>query len=311
MKSCRFILGVGITGVLSVLSVALLMAPSTVSAGTGLTVQPIKISQTMKPGDTVSGKVLLTNASPEDVTVDLSIQDFVPSPGSDSFNFVGRAEGVTTVRDWIKFDLPKDSFTFKEGDIREIPYTITAPKDAEPGSHFGVLFFKAVRTADANASFKVGTQVGVLVFVTIPGKFQQKGTIKDFTSPSFLQTGPVVFNMQFENTGTVHFEPKGTIEVTNMFGSKVGSVPIEGYAVLPTGIKKMSFTWHTVGLLLGKYHAVANVYNTEGEVISTASTDFLALPVWYAVICIVILIVLYVVIRFLKRRVKFTVSLKK
>ncbi len=287
------------------------MAPPVALAGTGLSVQPIKISQTMKPGDTISGKVLLTNASPEDVVVDLSIQDFVPSAGSDSFNFVGRAEGVTTVRDWIKFDMPKDSFTFKEGDVREIPYTITAPKNAEPGSHFGVLFFKAVRATDANSSFKVGTQVGVLVFVTIPGKFQQKGTIKDFTVPSFLQTGPVVFNMQFENTGTVHFEPKGTIEITNMFGSKVGSVPIEGYAVLPTGIKKMAFTWHTVGLLLGKYSVVANVYDTEGNVISTASASFMALPIWYAIICIVILVVLYFIIRFLKRRVSFTVSLKK
>jgi DNA ligase (NAD+) len=118
MKSCRFILGVGITGVLSVLSVALLMAPSTVSAGTGLTVQPIKISQTMKPGDTVSGKVLLTNASPEDVTVDLSIQDFVPSPGSDSFNFVGRAEGVTTVLEY-KNGLLFNAATRGDGKIGE------------------------------------------------------------------------------------------------------------------------------------------------------------------------------------------------
>lgn len=290
---------------------ALLLNAPQAKAGTGLTIQPIKISQTMKPGDTISGKILLTNASEDDTYVDLSIQDFIPTAGTETFQFVGRAPGVTTIRDWISFDGMKDRFLFKRGEVREVPYTIKAPANAEPGSHFGVLFFKATRAADMDAQIKVGTQVGVLVFVTIPGKFEQKGTIKKFSAPSFLQSGPVAFTLSFENTGTVHFEPKGTIEITNMFGSKVGSVPIEGYAVLPTGVKNMSFNWNVVGLLLGKYNATASIYDIDGNLLSTSSTAFTAIPLWYIGGFIVALLLLFFIIKFIKTRLKFSVSFKK
>ncbi|MEN9913163.1 MAG: hypothetical protein RLY66_571 [Candidatus Parcubacteria bacterium] len=279
-------------------------------AGTGLTIQPIKISQTMKPGSSVSGTILLSNASTEDVVVDVSIQDFIPTAGTETFQFVGRAPGVTTVRDWITVNGPHQ-FTFKQGESRQMEYTINAPQDAEPGSHFGVFFFKATNVSDAESQIKVGTQVGVLTFVTIPGKFEQKGDIKNFWTDTFVQKGPVNFNLDFENTGTVHFEPKGMIDITNIFGTKVGSVPIEGYAVLPTGIKKLNFSWNVVGLLLGKYKAVASVYATDGTLLSSASTSFYAMPVWYIVGFVVTVLFLFFLIRFIKSRLKFSISLKK
>ncbi|MEK7641700.1 MAG: hypothetical protein AAB365_01775 [Patescibacteria group bacterium] len=303
--------GVLVAGIVGLLSLAFISVPQYAHAGTGLTIQPIKISQTMKPGDSVSGKILLSNASEDDVVVDISIQDFIPTAGTETFQFVGRAPGVTTVRDWISFDGTKDQFIFKKGEAREIPYTIQAPASAEPGSHFGVLFFKATRVQDAEAQIKVGTQVGVLVFVTVPGKFEQKGTITKFGVPSFVQSGPVPFTMTFENQGTVHFEPKGTIEITNTFGTKVGSVPIEGYAVLPTGIKAMNFGWHVNGLLLGRYNATASVYDVDGNLLSTASANFYAVPIWYMVGFIVTLLVIFFLIRFVKTRLKFSISLKK
>src|SRR5436190_20038796 len=100
--------------------------------GIGLTIQPVKISQTMNPGDTVTGLIHLSNASTDDVNVSATVQDFVPVAGAEGIEFVSRAPGVTSVRDWITIG-GKDSFTFKKGEVRDIPYTITAPRDAEPG----------------------------------------------------------------------------------------------------------------------------------------------------------------------------------
>lgn len=282
----------------------------TAQAATGLTIQPIKVSQTMKPGTSVSGTILLSNASSEDVIVDVSVQDFIPTAGTETFQFVGRAPGVTTVRDWITVKGPQQ-FTFKQGESKQIEYVIDAPQDAEPGSHFGVFFFKATKASEAESQIKVGTQVGVLAFVTIPGKFEQKGTILNFSTNRFVQKGPVDFSLEFENTGTVHFEPKGMIDITNIFGTKVGSVPIEGYAVLPTGVKKLGFSWNVVGLLLGKYNAVASIYDTEGNLLSSSSTTFYAMPVWYIVGFVVTVLILFLVIRFIKSRFKFSISLKK
>ena len=309
MISRSVIQGAGIAGILAVLCIT--SVASTAHAGTGLTIQPIKISQTMKPGERVSGQILLSNASTDDTIVEMSIEDFVPTAGSDTFQFVGRAPGVSTVRDWIKFDDSKLIFNFKQGDSRYIPYTITAPATAEPGSHFGVLFFKATRAADADLQIKVGTRVGVLVFVTIPGKFEQKGTMKSFSAPLFVQGGPVPFQISFENTGTVHFEPKGLIDIKNMFGSKIASVPIEGFAVLPTGVKDMHFVWNVSGWLLGRYVATASVFDTDGNLLSMKSTVFYAFPIWYILGFLITLLILFFIIRWAKTRFKFSVSLKK
>src|SRR3990167_3683823 len=191
---------------------------------TGLTIQPIKISETVESGQTKSGFITLSNASGQSVMVEIGVEDFVPTAGTSNINFVGRAEGNTTVRDWITINSP-ESFVFKKGDARTISYTITAPLSVEPGGHFGVIFFKATQTEDAG-QLKVGTRVGVLVYITIPGNQLQKGQIRDFKAPMFVQGRSVPFRINFENTGTVHFEPKGSITIKNIFNKIVAEIPV-------------------------------------------------------------------------------------
>src|SRR5947209_6267020 len=165
--------------------VGIFLLPSLVSASTGLSIQPVKISQTLTPGQSVTGSILLTNASDGDVNVSISVQDFVPTAGQSSLQFVGRAPGITSVRDWITIDGGQD-FLFKKGESREITYTIKAPQNAEPGGHFGVAFFKATNANLAPSELKVGTQVGMLILVSIPGNHLEKGNILDFSAPKFI-----------------------------------------------------------------------------------------------------------------------------
>ena len=273
-------------------------------ASTGLTIQPIKVSLTLQPGETATGTIQLTNASDNDVVVSESLQDFIPVAGAEGIQFVGRTEGVTTVRDWVT--LPGDlNFLFKKGLSREIEYVIHAPPDAEPGSHFGVIFFKA-SDPSSTGTLKVGTQVGVLLLVTIPGAHLQKGRILSFLVPWFVSGGPVPFTFRFENTGTVYFEPKGEITITNMLGTKVGSIPIEGQVVLPTGIKDLRFQWPGEGLLFGQYKAVARVVDGEGNVLTSSVVTFYAAPLWYMGGFLVCVLVLYFLLKVARRHVRIS-----
>jgi hypothetical protein len=285
---------------------ALFIAPA--HAATGLSIQPVKISYTAKPGDIITGTVLLTNQSDEAVQVELKVEDFVPTAGSDTIAFVGRAPGVTTVQDWVKLG-DKKSFIFNKGEAKQIPYVITVPKNAEPGSHFGVAFFKATRVSELQAQLKIGTQVGMLIFITVPGNHLQSGRIVSFIAPKFQQSGPVPLVMQFENTGTVHFEPKGDVTIKNMFGKDIAHVPIEGEVVLPTGIKKIVIPWNVTGFLLGYYRAVANVKDGEGNLLSSQTVGFFVVPVWYMIGFLIVLMCIYFVIRFIKKRVRISISL--
>lgn len=279
------------------------------AASIGLTIQPVKFSYTINPGQSVNDIVSISNASDQDVTVYDSIQDFIPTAGTTNIVFVGRAPGVTSVRDWVTINAPA-SFALKQGDTEQIGFTITVPKTAEPGSHFGVMFFKAVANDQTGQTLKVGTQVGTLVLVTVPGNHLEKGKIIGFNTASFVQSGPINFDTKFENDGTVYFEPKGTITIKNIFGKIVALLPVQGEVVLPTGARDIYSTWPT-GFLLGPYSAVSTIYDGDGNILTTASTNFFALPVWYIVGFIVLFFILYFLFRFLKKRLNISISLKK
>lgn len=276
-------------------------------ASTGLKIQPVKIDETLSPGQSTSGTINLTNVSDTPVEVQITLQDFVPLAGADSIQFVGRAPGVTSVRDWISIAGPA-VFTFKVGETKDISYTIAAPANAEPGGHFGVVLFKATEANSAN-QLKVGTQVGMLVLVAVPGSHTEKGKIQSFTAPAFLQQAPVPFTMVFENTGTVHFEPRGQIIIKDMLGRTAGTVPISGVVTLPTSIKKMEFDWNVSGFLFGHYSAVATIIDGDGNTLTSSEVSFWVVPVWYTIAFFILLLVIFFILRFLKRRVKISVSM--
>ena len=290
------------------LSVAFVGIDKTYAGSTGLTINPVKVSHTIKPGESISGEIMLTNASDSAIKVEVTIEDFVPAAGSTNVQFVGRAEGVTTVRDWITLDVP-DSFVFEKNQSRSIPYTIKAPSDAEPGGHFGVTFFKAT-DVNQQGQLKVGTRVGVLVFITVPGNQLQKGKVLDFTAPKFVQKGPVPFSIKFENTGTVHFEPKGVITITNIFGKEVGVVQVAGQTVLPTGVRELAVAWDVSGFLLGRYAAELNIVDGEGNELTADRIAFYAFPLWYLIIFFVTVVALFFGIRFLKKNVHISIGNK-
>lgn len=285
---------------------ALLLAlaiPAGLQAMTGLTIQPVKISHTLNPEQTATGSISLTNASETAVQVEVKVEDFIPNAGGDGVKFVSRAEGLTTVRDWITLNDGESIITLDRGEQRNIPYTIVAPANAEPGSHFGVAFFKATNLADVDKQLKVGTQVGTLIFVTVPGDFQQKGTVLDFSAPRFAQSAPITFTTKFENTGTVHFEPKGTIRIRNIFGNTVAELPVEGQVVLPTGVKDLKTALVTDDFMLGRYTASLQLFDGEGNELAADDHAFYIIPVWYALGFVIVFGLLFFLFRFLSKRV--------
>lgn len=284
----------------------LLLYPAAVFASSGLSIQPVKIDEVIKPSDSLQSSILLSNAGDDDVEVSVSLQDFLPNAGADSIKFVGRTTGVTSVIDWIH--LKQKAFTLKVGERVEIPFSIEPPANAEPGGHFGVVLFKSTPAGGTVGSLKVGTQVGMLVLITIPGSHLEKGTILSFTAPAFQQSGPIPFTLQFENTGTVHFEPKGEITISNMFGQLAGKVPVTGQVVLPTSIKDLGFSWEAGPFSIGQYRAVATLYDGEGNTLTSKEVQFWIVPVWYIVGFILTLVVIYFIFRYIKRHVRISIA---
>ena len=281
-----------------------------VQANVGLSIQPLKVTHTLKPGESVSGIIQIVNAGDDAANVETSIEDFIPLAGTYNIQFVGRSAGVSTVRDWITLDAPK-SFVLVKGATKDVAYTIKAPPDAEPGGHFGAVVFKASELSKNGQQLKVGTRVGMLVLVTVPGSRLEKGKVLDFSGPKFVKKSPIDFVIKFENVGTVHFEPKGAITVINMFGKEIGTVSIGGQVVLPTGVKDLLASVNFEGVLVGRYAARLKIFDGEGDETASESFAFYAFPVWYVVAFLVTVLVLFFGIKFLKRNVKISISRNK
>src|SRR5690348_14824261 len=81
MLSCTTWLARG--AALALLFFGAAMVPLVASASVGLKIQTVKVSETLNPGESTEGSIILTNVSDRPVKVTLSVNDFVPLSGAD------------------------------------------------------------------------------------------------------------------------------------------------------------------------------------------------------------------------------------
>lgn len=271
----------------------------------GLTLMPVKFIFDIDRGQTVDGKVTVINPNDFPLALKPEMEDFVPAPGTADINFVPHAPGTLGLVDWIKFST--DLLVLEPKEQKEVPFEITAPLNAEPGSHFGVLFFKTQPLpGQEGASVAISTRIGSLILVAVPGNVSRAGELKSFQGPKYLTKGPVEFSVTFLNTGSVHYEPVGVITIKNIFGRKMTEVEVQKQWVLPTGMKKMKAVW-PAGYLFGYFSALLEIKDGAGNSYY-ANLSFWAWPWKESLIVLAILIAVILGLRFIKRRFKFTIA---
>jgi hypothetical protein len=179
--------------------------------------------------------------------------------------------------------------------------------NAVPGGHFAVIFFNAT---DQSSSTLNGSGVGILprigslVMVAVPGDISKAGLIKSFNGPKFLQRGPVQFQVVFENTGSVHYQPTGAVTMKNLFGKVVAKGDVDGLFVFPKTSRTMKALVPGGQYYWGPYTAELNIKDGAGTAY-TASVRVWAWPWRITVIPLVGLVLLIIGFSQFKRRFKF------
>src|SRR3989344_6794336 len=282
-----------------------------IEAAQGFTIFPAKISLEIDKGAEQSSRIKVTNAGDGKVGVLVSVQDMVPTANSGGFNYVPKAPGITSLVDWITIN--KEVFSLKPNESKDVPFTIKVPPDASPGSRFAIVFFATGAPDSESGQLNVSARVGSLVFLTVPGDFKQTGEILNFrTNNKFLfQKEPIVFKFDFQNTGTVYFEPKGAITITNIFGKTINTILVEGQVVLPTGLKTITVAWPYSGWLFGVYKASLAISVTGKGDIASADTMIYAFPIIPSLGALGVLIILILLFWYIKRNFKFSVVKKE
>jgi len=185
--------------------------------------------------------------------------------------------------------------------------TIKIPANMEPGGLYGSVLASAYppqETQEREAGKAVGgahiiTRLGTLFFVRIKGDVKTSGFLKSFTTKlkkTFFESGPITFDLLFENDGNVHLTPYGIIEIQNAFGNKTGEIQVDPWFAMPDSVRLREVSWDK-DFLVGRYTAYAKINRGYKDIIDEASYSFWVIP-WK--IILIVFVGLFLIIYFIR-----------
>ena len=252
----------------------------------GLAVSPPTFELSANPGDKLKHSIRVDNLTAKDAPVTVEHRNFSPI-GEEGQAVLTPDDTPYSLASWIKVNPSTITIPTKESKVFD--FTIDVPSNAEPGGHFGSIVFKTAAPAEkSSGGVAVGQEIGSLILLKVAGNAKEKAEITSFRSTADLwEYGPVAFEARLKNTGNIHLKPTITITLTDMFGRKVATIPVDSRNILPNSIRKLDAKWGEHSLF-GRYTATLSVAYGDKKQIVTASTSFFAIP--YRLILIILAI---------------------
>lgn len=212
-----------------------LVAPS----ASALTVSPARIEISGNPGQAVTGRFKVTNEQDAAVTLYSSAQNFEAQGDTGAPSFVDSNTGLS---EWINVE---SSIRLAKGETKIVPFSISVPKDADPGGHFAAIFLSTV-PPKGSGQVVVGAKIGVLILLRVAGKITEGGGPANLTPNGFLFSSlPVQFSYRFSNTGNDRVNPQGNLVIRDTIGlvSQTLSANKAGGNVLPGSVRRFDVMW--------------------------------------------------------------------
>jgi hypothetical protein len=287
------------------------------SAGQGLEISPPVIELAADPGQTVTANIRIRNVTQGVLIAKGKADDFGAGTSEDGQPKLLLDEtGATrySLKFWVQGvpDLLLASHELKMTTIK-----IVVPANAEPGGHFGVVRFTAVPPSLEGTGVALSASIGALILLKVSGAITEKVSLAEFSTSqtitqkgkqpevrktSFFEHGPVDFLVRVRNEGTVHEKVKGTIDVKDTFGKKIGSVAVndKGGNVLPDSVRRFEQSLSNKQLF-GHYTAALVLNYSSGKTL-TGKIGFWVIPWKLVLLGLIGLIVLFFVLKMALRR---------
>lgn len=286
---------------------SLVFAEENADESAGVSISPPIMELAADPEETLEKQIKLTNPLDHTVRLYPLIYDFVAQGEEGQQNFLApNAESRTySLASWISHNRPVISLAQNEEDIFD--FQIDVPKDAEPGGHYGVVFFStAPEEVQAQpGQISVSGMVGSLILLRVSGDIHERAEIIEFSAPKYSLSGPINFVSRIENLGNVHFKPRGSINISDWRGENVESLDLNPKTgnVLPESIRRFENKWNNQGRW-GRFTAkVSATYGDRKQKIESELV-FWIVPIYILIIISLALILLIILIVWLIRRNK-------
>lgn len=223
-----------------VLSLVILGYITPVSA---MTITPVRYEIQGDPGQTLSKDIIIINEENISVTYYPSFANFEAQGETGSASFVDPVDDIGT---WMRTE---NSVTLLPGEQKTVSFTISIPQNAEPGGHFGVIFWGTSPENSADGKqLAVSAKTGLLVLLSVSGQVKEGGGLLDFFTKDnkfWYNSLPVSFIYRFRNDGGDRIKPKGLVKISNTLfipTKKLDANPVNGN-ILPSSTRKFIIDW--------------------------------------------------------------------
>jgi hypothetical protein len=267
---------------------------SALAQSVGLSAIPPRLEITGEPGTIITKEIKIRNESNTQKTVSTTSRDFIVV--DDKGTPVQLEDGSADQNRWAAsswIQVSPTKLTLKPGETRSLVLTLIVPEDALPGGHYAMILHSPNNeiTLDQTGA-SIQTNVGTLVYVTVPGDIKQDATVTKFTAPSFSEYGPINFDATIANFSDIHITPVGSIIVKNWFGGKTSQLTLNETNIFPYTTRDFASTLEKKWLF-GRYTAqLSAAYGTSGQV-ATAAIIFWVLP-WRLMLMVLAAIIIIV-----------------
>lgn len=250
----------------------LVIASVTAAQGGAALVDPASKLYQATPGESISGTVKLTNPSPTPLRLNTYLSDWTLDLGGQfTFSAVGSVE--RSASSWLRY--AAEGIELGANESRSIPYTIDIPADAEPGTHWTVLFFESEPSdpVPGQPSATISVRVGHIVYVNVPELNSDGAIVGVFGDPPTAPGRPYSVIAQYANTGNAAQGVEGTFVLRNDRGETLIDTNVDRGVVLP-GTDR-AFQINIVGPLpAGNYTALMVLDYGDAEREVAGSHDF-------------------------------------
>lgn len=274
-------------------------------AAMGVSAIPPRLEVSIKPGEVITKEIKVRNESQTERFLSTEIRDFIVTNDNGTpvqVDSSKESDNRWAASGWMQ--VSPSQFKLKGGETKSLVITIMVPSNAIPGGHYAmVLHSPEVEGILDDSGSSIKTNVGTLVYVTVPGNIKQDAKIKEFVGPTFAEYGPIDFKSVIENLSDIHITPSGAVVVTNMFGGKTAQLALTETNIFPytsrTFQNQLDKKW-----LFGRYKAQLNAaYGTAGSIV-TATIFFWVIPWKFLLFTATTIALIVAIILFIKKKGK-------
>lgn len=208
-----------------------------------MTISPVRYEIQGDPGQIISKDVTIINDDKVDVTYYSSYANFEAQGETGSAAFVEPKDDIGT---WMSTE---KEVNLLPGEQKTIKFSVKIPQNAEPGGHFGVIFFGTSPENDGSGKqLSVSAKTGLLVMLSVSGNVKEGGGLLEFGTKDnqfWYNSLPVSFVYRFKNDGGDRVKPAGLIKIRDTVfipAKKLNANPVNGN-ILPSSTRKFTVDW--------------------------------------------------------------------